>query len=184
MYLLRGGSQLSAEPLTLEAWYRAYADDVYTFLAYFLTSRDVDDLVQETFARALRGISAYDGTASPKTWLMRIAHNAAVDHVRRRRPIAMPGDLIEDMAEGEPDVSDVVIGRDEAERMLAYLASIKSAYRQVVVLRTVLDYSIRETALVLGWSESKVSVTYHRALKVLRNRLERMEVDGDEEKVH
>ncbi|QQE78559.1 RNA polymerase sigma factor [Alicyclobacillus sp. SO9] len=179
---------MSVDVSSLESWYRNYADDVYTFLAYFLTNHDVDDLVQETFARGLRGIRTYDGAASPKTWLMRIAHNVAIDHVRRHHPALLSDDLIESMAGTEPDVSETVIGRDEAEQMLTYLASIKRAYRQVVVLRTILDYSIRDTAAVLGWSESKVSVTYHRALKALRHRLQRTEVrygdEEDEEKVY
>lgn len=172
---------MPADTSSLEAWYRDFADDVYTFLAYFLTSRDVEDLVQETFARATRGIAVYDGTASPKTWLMRIAHNVAVDHVRRRRPVAISDDLIEAVAGSGPDVADAVIRREEAQRMLAYLASTKRAYRQVVVLRAVMDYSIRDAAEVLGWSESKVSVTYHRALKVLREQFGTTEEEyGDE----
>lgn len=173
------------DTLSLEAWYRDYADDVYTFLAYFLTSRDVDDLVQETFARATRGVAVYDGTASPKTWLMRIAHNVAVDHARRRRPAIISDELIETVSGIGPDVADTVVGREQAREMLEYLASTKPAYRQVVVLRAVLDYPIRDAAAVLGWSESKVSVTYHRALKALRKRFgATQEGYGHEDTIH
>lgn len=158
----------------IEEWYRDYADDIYTFLAYFLGSKDVEDLVSDTFMRALRGLDGYKGMAAPKTWLMRIARNVAISQSRKTHfpQIEVFADAI---AHNHVDPADVVVSRDEASRMLTYLASVRSAYRQVVLLRTVLDFSVRETAEVLGWSENKVNVTYHRALKALSAYVQREE---------
>jgi RNA polymerase sigma-70 factor (ECF subfamily) len=48
------------------------------------------------------------------------------------------------------------------------LTSLKKDYRQVVILRALKDFSVRETAEILGWTESKVRVTYHRALQKMK----------------
>ncbi|MCF8566524.1 sigma-70 family RNA polymerase sigma factor [Alicyclobacillus tolerans] len=148
-------------------WYRAYADDVYTFLAYSITRQDVEDLVQETFVRALRGLDGYNGAASPRTWLMRIARNVAIDHLRKKRPTASES-FLEELTSRTADPADTAVERDQMRLMLGHLAAVRPAYRQVVVLRAVMDYSIQETAGILGWSSSKVSVTYHRAIKELQ----------------
>ncbi|MGF7127341.1 RNA polymerase sigma factor (sigma-70 family) [Natronobacillus azotifigens] len=53
------------------------------------------------------------------------------------------------------------------------LMNMKYQYRQVIILRKLNQLSIKESAKVLGWPESKVKTTLHRALKELEGRLER-----------
>ncbi|QQE79755.1 RNA polymerase sigma factor [Alicyclobacillus sp. SO9] len=69
----------------IEEWFRCYADDVKTFLVYYLRRTDVDDLVQETFIRAMGGQVQFRRQANPKTWLLAIARNLAVDFVRTQQ---------------------------------------------------------------------------------------------------
>jgi RNA polymerase sigma-70 factor, ECF subfamily len=71
-----------------EAFVRATQRDVQRLLAHLAGPSEADDLTQETFLRAMRGLPGFAGRSSARTWLLSIARRVAVDHVRAavRRP--------------------------------------------------------------------------------------------------
>ena len=80
---------------TMEQLYRAYRDDVYRYLCSLTRDADAaEDLLSETFLRALRGLSGYDGRADVKTWLCAIARNAWIDALRRKKPALSYDELL------------------------------------------------------------------------------------------
>lgn len=153
-------------------WFQAYSDSIHNFLVYFTGSRDVEDLVSETFLRALRGMARFQGKSTPKVWLYAIARNAAADAGRKRRRIPILEELSEYTDVGATSLEETVIVRAETREILNALGGLNENYRNVIILRCIEQLSIKETAQVLGWSESKVNVTYHRALKRARLQLE------------
>ncbi|MBB2482931.1 RNA polymerase sigma factor [Bacillus sp. APMAM] len=56
-------------------WFHQYSDDIYQFFLYRIRPSDVEDLVQEVFIRAIKGLQSFQGNSSPKTWLFSIARN-------------------------------------------------------------------------------------------------------------
>lgn len=70
---------------TISEWFYLYSNDVYNFLVYYTCTTDVEDLVQEVFIKAGRGLHSYKNQASPKTWLFTIARNTAIDEARKKR---------------------------------------------------------------------------------------------------
>lgn len=150
-----------------------YADDVHKFLVYWTRSRDVEDLVQETFLRALRSLRKTGGMENPRAWIMAIARNTAIDLQRRQRPQPRSdGEGLCDMATSSAEGLPEAYAQERAlmRRLLEVLESgeMRAGYREVVVCRAVMDMSVKDTARVLGWSESKVNVTLHRALRAVR----------------
>jgi RNA polymerase sigma-70 factor (ECF subfamily) len=148
-------------------------------LAYRMTgsAADADDIVQETFTRALThppGGGERDDAAW-RPWLWRIAVNLARDAYRRRRARPYPGPwlpaAVETGAGGpldEPPAHDPPEARyDRAESVtFAFLLALEvltPRQRAVLLLCDVFDYSVRETAGALDMSESNVKVTHHRA---------------------
>jgi RNA polymerase sigma-70 factor (ECF subfamily) len=74
----------------LASFVRATQDHVWRFCAYLGRGYDVDDLVQETYARALRALPRFEGRSSPRVWLLSIARRVCADairHAQRRRAI-------------------------------------------------------------------------------------------------
>ncbi len=59
----------------ISQWFYDYNHDIYHFLLYYVGSGDIEDLVQEVFIRAIRGLDSYRGASNPKTWLLSIARN-------------------------------------------------------------------------------------------------------------
>ncbi|HEX4460555.1 MAG TPA: sigma-70 family RNA polymerase sigma factor [Polyangia bacterium] len=153
-------------------------------LAYRMTgsTSDADDVVQETFARALDHPPAGGerDDAAWRPWLVRIAVNLAHDVYRRRRRrdyggVWLPAALETDAApELDPANADGGDWADAPDARYARLESVTVAFlvalealtprqRAVLLLRDVFDYSVRETAAALDLSEANVKVLLHRA---------------------
>src|SRR5690625_7822551 len=66
-------------------WFDAYADDIYRFLVYYTATSDVEDLLQVVFIRAIERYDSFKAESSPKTWLISIARNLAIDEARKRK---------------------------------------------------------------------------------------------------
>jgi RNA polymerase sigma-70 factor (ECF subfamily) len=166
----------------------------YRMLASF---EDAEDLVQETLLRAWQKRDTYQGRASFRAWLYRIATNACLDFLarHRRRPaeIALQGDapsgretaphvawlqpypdrLLEHAGDGDGDGDPeaAVVRRETIE--LAFLVAMQflpPKQRAVLILRDVLDWSASETAALLDASVPAVNAALQRARATLRRR--------------
>ncbi|WP_448639661.1 RNA polymerase subunit sigma-70 [Geodermatophilus sp. URMC 63] len=144
---------------------------------------EAEDLVQEAFLRAWRRRETYEGRASVRAWLYRIATNACLDALDRRprRPGAdgeitwlqpYPDALLEQLPDRREGPEDVALARETVE--LAFVAAIQHLAprpRAVLVLRDVLGCSARETARLLGTTEASVNSALQRARAGLRESL-------------
>jgi RNA polymerase sigma-70 factor (ECF subfamily) len=160
----------------LASGFRAHERHLWSLL-YRMTgcAADADDLVQETFVRALTA-PPQDRSRDLLPWLVRVAMNASRDVLRRRKREGYVGPWLP-----SPIDSEAFVAGHEASPAARYseLESVSYAFmralealsvpqRAVVILRDVLDYSVRETAEAVGMSEANVKTTHHRA----RTRLE------------
>ncbi|MGZ3429226.1 MAG: sigma-70 family RNA polymerase sigma factor, partial [Polyangia bacterium] len=148
-------------------------------LAYRMTgsSADADDVVPDTFTRALTHPPAGGerDDAAWRPWLWRIAVNLGRDAYRRRRARAYPGPwlpaAVEPGAGGaldEPAVNEPADARYDRLESVTYafllaLEALTPRQRAVLLLCDVFDYSVREAAAALDMTESNVKVTHHRA---------------------
>lgn len=116
------------------------------------SSRDADDATQEAMISIVRGIGRFDGRSAFSTWIYRIATNAALDELRRRkrRPAlhavgddAPPPEVVDPLAERRLDGVVERISIDDA------LAGLPEDFRAAVVLRDVADLDYAEIAEVL-----------------------------------
>ncbi len=133
---------------------------------------DADDVVQDTFVKALEHPPATDRPIRP--WLVRVATNLSLDRLRARRRRGYVGPWLP----GPADVSALPDPAPGAEARYGALESSSFAFllalealtpnqRAVLLLRDVLDWSGRETAQALGLSETNAKVTLHRARRAL-----------------
>ncbi|SHM53878.1 RNA polymerase sigma factor [Gracilibacillus kekensis] len=159
-------------------WFDAYADDVYRFLIYYTSTSDVEDLVQEVFIKAIDRYDSFKGDASPKTWLISIARNLAIDEARKnkrkdwRKLIKSYESKVDISPEDKHLISERKLELHQA------ISKLKQDYRDVVILRGIEELSVMETATILKWSDSKVRVTFHRALKALKMHVEEVHYES------
>lgn len=149
--------------------YLRYADNVYGYVCSIVRDpAEAEDLTQHVFTKLITAIVKYDDRGVPFSgWLLRLARNAALDHLRKQR--ATP------MAEVFADVSSDE--RREQERSWALrraLESLPAEQREVVVMRHVVGLTPPEIARRLGRSESSVHGLHHRGRRALRAELRRL----------
>ncbi|MET3682905.1 RNA polymerase sigma-70 factor (ECF subfamily) [Alkalibacillus flavidus] len=161
----------------ISVWYERYSDELYNFLLYRVGKADVEDLLQEVFIRAYKGLDSFNGDANPKTWLYSIARNISIDEIRRRqRPKWKSMMPFESHHEPKTERTPEHVLELDEEKQAVYQAiqSLKPAFRDVLILRGIKEFSVREAADVLNWTENKVRSTYHRAKQKLAD-----EIGGD-----
>ncbi|MFN2425353.1 MAG: sigma-70 family RNA polymerase sigma factor [Candidatus Binatia bacterium] len=153
-------------------------------LLYRMTgcAADAEDLLQETFVRLLERGPAEDGR-SLRPWLVRVGLNLAHDLLRRRRrcpyvgpwlpspvsssPDAEPIEAIEVVASGVSTEGRYDLVESMSMAFLVALEALTPRQRAVLLLRDVFDYSVRETAAVLGASEGGIKVAHLRARRAM-----------------
>lgn len=158
----------------IETLFQEHADDVYHFLVYYTRRDDVEDLVQETFIRALRSIDGFEGRSAAKTWLITIARRLAVDEGRKKRDVPVGDEQLEiRRRETGTDASEPVLRQETTDELLDQIHRLPDRQRDVMLLRGISELDAAETAAVLNMSRTSVYVTYHRALSRLRSRMDR-----------
>jgi len=163
---------------SLEQLYVEYSDRIYRYIFLQVRQKELaKDLTQETFFRALKNIHTFNNQASLATWLMKIARNATYDHFRRKRIIrffSLDSEVSEDTSSLSPE--DELLKKDLTARLYNALASLKTSYRDVLILRKINESTIKETAYILGWTEAKVKLA--QAFAALKKEMDRLEGDN------
>jgi RNA polymerase sigma-70 factor (ECF subfamily) len=160
----------------------AYYQLIYRLAIKMLNDpQDAEDVLQETFFKALRGIRNFDGRSSLSTWLYRIATNEALMALRRKKPDVVSTDEPVETVEGEQEPVQIVdwcclpeneLMSAEAQRYLdKAIDRLSPNLRAVFVLRDIQGLSTQETAEVLNLSETAVKTRLSRARLHLREDL-------------
>jgi RNA polymerase sigma-70 factor, ECF subfamily len=127
-----------------------------------------EDLAQETFVKAFRSLAAFDTTRRLSSWLFRIAHNTALDALRRRKSAAPAAADGPDIATTAPDP---VEQRALGAALRAALSRLRPEFRAAIVLRYEEGLPFDEIARVLGVPEGTARSHVHRARKELAQQL-------------
>lgn len=131
---------------------------------------DIEDLVQETFFRAFRGLERWRGEASFRSWLFTIAGNLTRDAFRRRKGHEVITLEDRDLADGTDPDAELAAGELEA-RLRAELGRLPRLQREVFLLRAQDGASYEEIARSLGTTPGAARVHYHHAVKRLKEQV-------------
>ena len=150
-----------------------HAAAVYQLAYGILHDRGLaEDVVQETMIKAWRSLDGFRGDAALRTWVLRIAHNTAIDALRRRRDRTVAP---EDLPEGPPgssgadDPADRADGRSDLATLREALAQLDHLSRSIVVLREIEGLSYAEIAETLDTSVALVKTRLLRARRTLQS---------------
>lgn len=160
----------SGEEAAINALVRRYLGDVYAVASRVLHDPELaQDAAQDALINAVRALHRFRGEASFRTWLLRIAVNAARTIARkqvRRREVSL--EAIQETPSDAMDVASVVARNDEASRATRVLAQLPEKQRLAVTLRITQGLSYHEIGMVLDCTEGAARVNYHLGVKRLR----------------
>lgn len=150
-------------------------------LNFIRNQADALDIAQDTFIRAWRGISRFEGRACFSTWLYRIAHNLCYDRLRAHPPEGsrefddsrgLPSDAIEANLPNRSDRPDRAMARSELRADIsAAIAALSPEHRAVILLKEMEGLSYEEIAATVSCSKGTVMSRLFYARRVLQSLL-------------
>jgi RNA polymerase sigma-70 factor, ECF subfamily len=149
--------------------YVAYAADVQRFVNSFVHDHhEAEDITQNVFAKLITAIKKYEQRDVPFTaWILRVARNAALDHVRARR--AIPTEEVRVADTGQAEMSF-----HRGQELRHALELLPDDQREVLVLRHIVGLSPTEIAETLDKTESSIHGLHHRGRRALRANLSQL----------
>ena len=129
-----------------------------------------EDMVQEVFLRVLKYHHTYRGESEFKVWLYRIARNAWIDHLRKKRlaRVSLDENGLQEPVSSDPLPQQVLEEEQRRNLLKQALAQLTPDKREVLVLSRYQDMRYEEIAQVLDCTVSNVKIKVHRAIKELR----------------
>src|SRR5829696_9121994 len=143
--------------------YVRFADNVYGYVVSLLRDEhEAEDVTQHVFAKLLTNLHKYEPREVPfSAWILRVARNVAVDHMRQRR--AIPCEEVREGSEYEHDDDSL-----RAASLNEALSTLPAEQREVLVLRHLVGLSPGEIATRMGKTEPSIHGLHHRGRGALR----------------
>jgi len=159
-----------------------YSERIYNLaLRMMRRKEDAEDILQETFLTVIEKLHTFDGRSSFFTWIYRIATNASLMRLRKKKikfqEIKTDDQDFHDSIESRifvdwsQDPSLRVFDDELKEKLNVAIKSLSEIYRSVFVLRDIEELSIKETSAILNITEENVKIRLRRARQFLRDRL-------------
>lgn len=163
--------------IDMDAVYQEYMELVYRFL--YSHTHDADwsqELMQETFLRAVDSVSRYDGSCKLSVWLCQIAKHILWQEVRKKKRM----DIVE-MTEELPDTTGTdgetsVLRKERTQALYRAIHRLPEIEKEVVLYRMTGELSFRQIGEILGKSENWSRTVFYRAKQKIRKELEKYEL--------
>jgi RNA polymerase sigma-70 factor (ECF subfamily) len=144
---------------------------------------EAEDVVQETYVRAITGLEHFRGDAAFGTWITRIAMNEALGRLRKRRPTVdwesygenrTQAEIIDFPGSAATTDPERIMAQGEIRAVLEHaIDELPDSFRAVFVARIVEGMSVEETADLFGLQAETVKTRLHRARNLLRDALDK-----------
>lgn len=158
--------------IDMDSVYQEYASLIYRFLySYTHDAEWSEELMQETFLRAIGSIKRFDGSCKMSVWLCQIAKHILYQELHKKNQIEtieLP-DYLPDSSALDGEAS--VLGQEDKIALYRAVHNLPEAEREVVLYRITGDLSFREIGTILGRSENWSRVTFYRAKQKIKKEL-------------
>ncbi|MBI4870871.1 MAG: sigma-70 family RNA polymerase sigma factor [Candidatus Riflebacteria bacterium] len=170
---------LAGDRDAFEALVRTYQHKVFTLLVRMLRDRETaQDLTQEVFLKVYQRLGDLKERARLGGWILQVAHNLALDHIKRRRVDAFSADFADETTEHRVHSSQAAAIESPEEIVLrmtpgtlsGLMEALDAKYREVLTLRFVQGFSFQEIAKIMGLPLTTVKFRKHYAMQILKEK--------------
>jgi RNA polymerase sigma-70 factor (ECF subfamily) len=175
----------AAEDRRFETLHARYRPEIVRYLSRLAGPNEAEDLAQEVFLKVGRGLDDFRGESGFRTWIYRIARNAAIDRLRSRSAgedrlaefrelddSAGEGDILERMESPLPTVERILADKETHGCLRRHVGLLPGSYREILDLSEWAELTNPEIAEKLGVSLDTVKIRLHRARKRLKETCE------------
>jgi len=155
----------------------SYSERIYNLALRILRNReDAEDVLQETFLTVLQKLDTFDGRSNFFTWLYRIATNASLMKLRKKKLVFTelpdsPRHPEEKFVDWSQDPSLNIQNKEVKKIIDESISQLSEIYRTVFILRDIENLSIKDTSKILNITEENVKIRLRRARLFLREKI-------------
>lgn len=157
----------------MEEIYKEYSKYVFKYLLSFTKNADVaEELMQETFYSAIKGIHKFRNDSNLKTWLFKIAKNKWIDYYKKNKKIEEINiDEINEVSLLVQSFEDDYIDTDELITLYRKIHNLDEKSKKVIYLRIKCEFNFKEIGKIMGKTEEWARITFYRAKIKLKEEL-------------
>ena len=157
-----------------EEIYTTYFNDVLLYIRRLSNDEHIaEEITSEAFFKAMRDIDKFRGDCHIRVWLCQIAKNCYYSYLKKTGKQVTLSDMeLSEMSTDGETVEEKLVRSDEARQIRKVLHDIKEPYKEVFMWRVFAELSFKEIGQIFHQTENWACVTYHRASKMIRDRME------------
>jgi RNA polymerase sigma-70 factor (ECF subfamily) len=148
-----------------------YFKDVFLYIMSISGDEQIaEDIISETFLKALESINGFKGNCDIRVWLCQIAKNTYYSYMRKKKKYSVQELPIE--IEDKVNIEQSVLSAEASMEAHKILNNLEEPYKEVFTLRIFGELSFKQIASLFGKTENWACVTFHRAKKKIQERME------------
>ena len=157
-----------------EKVYNTYFSDVYLYILRLSGNEHLaEEITSDTFFKAMKSIDSFRGDCDVRVWLCQIAKNCYYSYIKKSNRIEHVDEAkLQELPDLAPSVEETCAMQDELEQIQKILHDVGEPYKEVFMWRVYAELSFKQIAQIFGKTENWACVTYHRARKMIKERLE------------
>ncbi|WP_417552418.1 RNA polymerase sigma factor [Marinomonas fungiae] len=166
-------SRQSQKEQVIARMYQEHRQNILSHLLSMVKNRDIaEDLLQDTFVR-LSNIPGIEVIRQPKSFLMKVATNLALDHLRQqqKKPVFETDEALEDLISPEPEHLEEVIKTRHLEQLQWAISQLPERAKEALVLARLQEMTLKEVAKEMDVSQTMVEKHLKNALQKCRSAL-------------
>jgi RNA polymerase sigma-70 factor, ECF subfamily len=164
-----------------EQLYQEYSDKIFSYIYLLVHDKEVaEDLTQDTFIKAYKNWDQFNGESHLFTWLFRISRNVTIDYLRKKRLLTFFSIEKYQFESNQQTPLEIVMKGERMTTLYEAIRNLKLSYQEVLILRKIKEFSIKETAEILNWNENRVKITTSRAIAALKKELTKRRENNEE----
>jgi len=159
--------------MELEELYKEIQPRIYAFFFVKTSSREIaEDLTQEVFYEAIKGLSRFSHQSTIQTWLFSIARNRLKKYYRSQKYKKDIEKMVMNEELGRNTPEEEVLKKEEQRNLIQRINQLDELTKEIVTLRVYGELSFKEIGMLVERSENFVRVTFHRAKLKLQKEME------------
>lgn len=163
--------------MEFEQIYNTYFKSVYLYVMQLSGSEHIaEEITSDTFFKAINSIDRFRGDCDMRVWLCQIAKNTYFSYLKKnRKELSIDESDLRNVADPNAHVDTQISEQEEARLIQKILHDMSDPYKEVFMWRVFGELSFKEIGELYEKTDNWACVTYHRARKMIQNRLEEIE---------
>ena len=167
---MKGGGRV----MDIEKIYDAYFNDVYLYVRKLSGNDSVaEEITSDTFCKAISSIEKFRGECDLRVWLCQIAKNSYFSYLKKNKQTTSLDDAeLQELADPDALIAEEIVKREDIQQAQKAVHTLPEPYREVFMWRVFADLSFKQIGELFHKTDNWACVTYHRARKMIKSRLE------------